>query len=44
MTPEFRAGRERQRRGTEETLARCLDSAGSADPDGREAMTRTPAA
>ena len=25
-----------------EALARCLDSAGSAHPDGREAMTATP--
>ena len=42
MTPEFRAWRERQRRRTEEALARYLDSAGSVGPDGREAMTGTP--
>ena len=41
-TPEFRVWRERQRRRTEASIARCLDGAGSAGPDGREAMTATP--
>ena len=42
MTPEFRAWRERQNRRTEANIARCLDSAGSAGLDGRQAMTATP--
>ena len=41
-TPEFRAWRERQNRRTEANIARCLDSAGSAGPDRRQAMTATP--